>query len=133
MMTVSSRALRHCVLLCGAFSFAACARPRVPIVAPTPSSTSTSASRPARADGPSSSSSPVPLATAAVLGTSVSGVETLLATLPTPKPHYNDAELDAFIAVLKNPGATPFTWMLCGASSTASARVSILSAPLLVA
>lgn len=69
-MTVSSRALRHCVLLFGAFLFAACARPRVPIVAPTPSSTSTSASRPGRADGPGSSSSPVPLATAAVLGTS---------------------------------------------------------------
>ena len=39
----------------------------------------------------------------------------------------------AFISVLKKPGAMPFTCTLCGAISTASARVIILTAPLLTA
>jgi murein DD-endopeptidase MepM/ murein hydrolase activator NlpD len=50
-------------------SMAACARPRVPIVAPAPSPAS-SASRPVHHDSPANTSSPVPLATAAVLGSS---------------------------------------------------------------
>ena len=39
----------------------------------------------------------------------------------------------AFISVRKKPGAMPLTWILCGASSTASARVNCFSPPLLTA
>ena len=51
---------------------------------------------------------------------------------PTPRTRAS-ATSGAFISVSKKPGAMPLTCTLNGASSTASARVSIFTAPLLVA